>query len=56
MGVLCFVLALICIIKCTFLFYNLHNGEERTRCLTLNVFLVSCDYYCSVALPLDAMG
>ena len=39
-----------------FLVCNHLDGEERAGCFTLFVFLVSCDCYCSLALPDDAMG
>ena len=32
------------------------DGEERAGCFTLFVFLVSCDCYCSVALPHGDVG
>ena len=32
------------------------DGEVKAGCFTLIVFLMSCDCYCSVALPQGAMG
>ena len=32
-------------------FCKTFDGEERTGCFALNVFLVSCDSQCLVALP-----
>ena len=32
------------------------NGEERAGCITLVVFLMSCGYWCSVALLGGDMG
>ena len=38
-----------------FLFCNHLDGEERTGCFTLTVFLMSCDSQCSVALSHSAV-
>ena len=40
----------------SFLVCNHLAGEERTDCFATFVFLVSCDCYCSVALPHGAVG
>ena len=40
----------------SFLFCNHLDGEERSGCFALLVFLVSCDCYCSVAIPHGAVG
>ena len=45
---------LLCVTLCPFYFFNHLDGEERTGCFALFVFLVSRD--CCVALPHDAMG
>ena len=45
---------MLCIALCPFC--NHLDGEERAGCSTLFVILVSCDCYCSVALPCGAMG
>ena len=54
-GVLCLFHVLLCIALCPFKFCNLEL-EERADCFTLFVFVVSCDCYCSFALPQSAMG
>ena len=56
-GVSCFVLALLFSTLSPFYFCNHLDGEERERagCFTLIVFLMSYDYYCSVAIPHSAM-
>ena len=39
-------------------FHNCNHldGEERAGCFTLIGILMSCDIYCSVALPHGSMG
>ena len=39
----------------SFLVFSRLDGEERAVCLTLFVFMVSYDCYCSVALPHGAL-
>ena len=39
-----------------FLFCNYLDGEERSGCLTMIIFPISCDCYCSVAPPHGALG
>ena len=39
-----------------FSFCNHLTEEERAGCITLNVFLPSCSYYCFVSLPHGALG
>ena len=41
---------------CPFEFCNHLDKEERAVCFVLIVFLMSCDCYCSVALPHAAVG
>ena len=31
-------------------------GEERAGCFTMFIFLLSCDFYCSVAITHGAVG
>ena len=47
----------IVVVQCfvSFKVLNHLDGEERAGCFTLFVFLVSCDCYCSVALPHGAV-
>ena len=46
-----------CFLFCyAILFGNHLDGEERTGCFTLIVFLVFCDCYCSVPIPRGAVG
>ena len=45
-----------CTLLCVLLVYNHFDGEERIGCFTMFVFLVSCDCYCSVALPNGVVG
>ena len=42
------------IVRCFFVIILVGKGESC--CFTLFVFLVSCDCYCSVALPHGAVG
>ena len=42
-GVLCFVLAFVVQYFMTFWYCNHLDGEERTGCFTLIVFLMACD-------------
>ena len=35
---------------------NVWDAEESVSCFTLIVFLMSCDCFCSVALPRGAVG
>ena len=56
MGVLCLVLVLLCITKCSLSFCNYLDKEESAGCLTLIVFLMSCDSQCSVGLPQGVVG
>ena len=44
--------ALLCCLSVSFSF----DWEERADCFTLFVFMVSCDCYCSVALPHVVVG
>ena len=46
--------ALFCVLSSSFCIHI--NGEERAVCFTLFIFLVSCDCYCSMALPQGTMG
>ena len=56
-GTLCLVLVLLCSDLCPFEFCNLYDGEERTDCFTLIVFLMSYNCYICifVALPHSAV-
>ena len=47
---------LLCISLCSFNFFAIIVTKERAGCFALTVFLVSCDYKCSVALPRGAVG
>ena len=48
----CFVIqCFVCVLCCIHL-----DVEERAGCLTLIVFLMSCDCKCSVALPSGAVS
>ena len=41
---------------CVLLFCDCLDGEEKAGCFNLIVFLMSCDCFCSVALPHYAVG
>ena len=54
MFVPCFVVKFLCVFS---RFEIILTGKrERPGCFILFVFLVSCDCYCSVALPQGAVG
>ena len=57
MGVLCLVLVLLFSALCPPSFSIILMGKrEKTGCLTLIVFLMSCDCMCSVALAHGVVG
>ena len=47
---------MLCISLGPFKFCNHIDREERAGCYNLFVFLVSCNGYCSVALPRGVLG
>ena len=47
---------LLSIAFCPFKFCNHLDEEERASCFIYLILLVSCDRYCSVALPHCAVG
>ena len=50
-GAVCLFAVLLCSALCYFWFFNHIDRENIACCLTLLVFLVSCECYCLVALP-----
>ena len=50
----CFVVR--CLVSLIFNFCNGLAAEEIAGCFTLNVFLLSCGWKCSVCLPRSALG
>ena len=45
-----------CFVVHCFVSFLVLGKRERAGCFTLFVFLVSCECYCSVALPHGAVG
>ena len=53
---MCIFLVFLCNTLCPFWVCDHRDGETRTGCFALIVFLVSCDCFCSVTLPHGALG
>ena len=56
MSVLCLVIVISFSTLCPSSFVTILMGKERAACVTLIVFLVSCDCKCSVSLLHGAVG